>query len=97
MFNKLIKQIGKKQFFNQPYNILYCRSIGINNYGFMVNDDENSNRMNLWFFSDSFEKILDEYKKENNINDINNNTIEHVFYMYKENLSDLGWLYVGNY
>jgi hypothetical protein len=64
MFKKIIKeQVEKGVYFKEINEISYTRDVGINDYGFLSDDNYIQNRQNIWYFSYDFEKILYDYKK----------------------------------
>jgi hypothetical protein len=65
MHKKIVKKlVENKHYFKEQSGITYSRSIGINDYGFMCDDNLIYDRQNIWYFSNDFEKILIDYKND---------------------------------
>jgi len=102
MHKRIVKKlVENKSYFTELDKVSCSRIIGINEYSLPYDDDERFDRQNLWYFSDDFEIILNNYlanktEKSTEItkNIINPYEITKLFNDNKNNLIDLSWIIV---
>ena len=98
MHKKIVKELVEtKSYFTELNNISYSRTIGINDYAFMNDDNYIPDRENIWYFSNQFEEIIHKYKQinkldEKEINKLDEREIKKIFNENKDKLTDLAWI-----
>lgn len=98
MYKKIVKKlVSNKEYFTEQSKISYSRTIGINEYSFMRDNNIDEYMQNIWFFSNDFENILIDYENKNKINNKNleyKYTVKKLFAENKDELKDLSWIIV---
>ncbi len=73
------------------------RPISINQYGFFIDDNMVDFRVNVRYFSNDFEEVLQKYRKNREQNKLSSDEIRSIFNKEKDNLKHLSWKVDGFY
>ncbi len=84
------------QIHDQKHYVEKSRPISINQYGFFINEDMNEHRVNVRYYSNDFEEVLNKYRSETN-SILSIDRIQSIFNKEKDNLKHLSWRVDGYY